>query len=60
MVEEIFGPVLTVSWILCSVLIGFGLLSDTVGKVYVYEDADFDKTCELVDTTSQYGLTGAM
>jgi len=39
MVEEVFGPVLT---------------------VYVYEDADFDKTCELVDTTSEYGLTGAI
>ncbi|KAI3613795.1 delta-1-pyrroline-5-carboxylate dehydrogenase [Moniliophthora roreri] len=39
MVEEIFGPVLT---------------------VYVYEDADFEKTLELIDTTSQYGLTGAI
>ena len=39
MVEEIFGPVLT---------------------VFVYEDDDFDKTLELVDSTSQYGLTGAM
>ena len=39
MVEEIFGPVLT---------------------IYVYEDEDFEKTLELVDSTSQYGLTGAM
>ncbi|KIP06164.1 hypothetical protein PHLGIDRAFT_91221 [Phlebiopsis gigantea 11061_1 CR5-6] len=39
MVEEIFGPVLT---------------------IYAYEDDDFDKTLELVDSTSQYGLTGAI
>jgi len=39
MVQEIFGPVLT---------------------VYVYEDADWDKTLTLVDTTSDYGLTGSM
>ncbi|SHO45527.1 L-glutamate gamma-semialdehyde dehydrogenase [Desulfopila aestuarii] len=39
MVEEIFGPVLT---------------------IYVYEDADFDKTLELCDTSSIYGLTGAI
>ncbi|KAI0053814.1 delta-1-pyrroline-5-carboxylate dehydrogenase [Auriscalpium vulgare] len=28
--------------------------------VYVYEDADFDKTLDLVDTTSDYALTGAI
>jgi 1-pyrroline-5-carboxylate dehydrogenase len=39
MVEEIFGPVLT---------------------IYVYEDADWSKTLELVDTTSPYALTGAV
>ena len=39
MVEEIFGPVLT---------------------VYVFEDADWEKTLELVDTTSEYALTGAI
>jgi 1-pyrroline-5-carboxylate dehydrogenase len=39
MVEEIFGPVLT---------------------LYVYKDADWEKTLELVDRTSPYGLTGAV
>lgn len=39
MVEEIFGPVLT---------------------VYVYEDGDFEKTLALCDTSSIYGLTGAV
>jgi 1-pyrroline-5-carboxylate dehydrogenase len=28
--------------------------------VYVYDDADLDKTLELVDTTSPYALTGAI
>ena len=27
---------------------------------YVYDDADYEKTLDLIDTTSQYGLTGAM
>ncbi len=39
MVEEIFGPVLT---------------------VFVYEDADWDATLTLVDSTSEYALTGAI
>jgi hypothetical protein len=26
----------------------------------VYEDADFEKALELVDTTADYALTGAM
>jgi 1-pyrroline-5-carboxylate dehydrogenase len=39
MVEEIFGPVLT---------------------IYVYEDADWSSMLELVDTTSEYALTGAI
>lgn len=39
MVEEIFGPVLT---------------------VFIYEDADWDATLTLVDTTSEYALTGAI
>ncbi|RDX53721.1 delta-1-pyrroline-5-carboxylate dehydrogenase [Polyporus arcularius HHB13444] len=39
MVDEIFGPVLT---------------------VYVYEDADWEKTLELIDTTTTYALTGAI
>jgi 1-pyrroline-5-carboxylate dehydrogenase len=29
-------------------------------QVYVYDDADFDKTLELIDTSSDYALTGAM
>ena len=39
MVEEIFGPVLT---------------------IYVYEDSDWHRTLELVDSTSEYALTGAI
>lgn len=39
MVEEIFGPVLT---------------------IYVYEDADWDQMLQLVDSTSEYALTGAI
>ena len=39
MVEEIFGPVLT---------------------IYVYEDEDFEETMDLVDSTSEYALTGAV
>jgi 1-pyrroline-5-carboxylate dehydrogenase len=39
MVEEIFGPVLT---------------------IYVYEDAAYEETLELCDTTSAYGLTGSI
>lgn len=39
MVEEIFGPVLT---------------------IYVYEDADYQTALELVNTTSEYALTGAV
>ncbi len=39
MVEEIFGPVLT---------------------IYVYPEAEFDQTLDLVDQTSPYALTGAI
>ena len=39
MVEEIFGPVLT---------------------IYVYEDEEFENVLHLVDTTSEYALTGAI
>ena len=39
MVEEIFGPVLT---------------------LYVYEDDAFEQAMELVDSTSEYALTGAV
>ncbi|KAJ7368586.1 delta-1-pyrroline-5-carboxylate dehydrogenase [Mycena albidolilacea] len=39
MVEEIFGPVLT---------------------VFVYEDSEYEQTLKLIDSTSQYALTGAI
>jgi 1-pyrroline-5-carboxylate dehydrogenase len=39
MVEEIFGPVLT---------------------IYIYDDADFESTLDLVDGTGEYALTGAI
>ena len=39
MVEEIFGPVLT---------------------IYVYEDATYEEVLGLVDSTSEYALTGAI
>ncbi len=39
MVEEIFGPVLT---------------------IFVYEDKNVEKTLDLLDTTSDYALTGAI
>ncbi|KAH9030126.1 delta-1-pyrroline-5-carboxylate dehydrogenase [Lactarius pseudohatsudake] len=31
-----------------------------VVTVYVYEDEDFDKTLDLIDTTSEYALTGGI
>nr|WP_228721344.1 L-glutamate gamma-semialdehyde dehydrogenase [Desulfosediminicola ganghwensis] len=39
MVEEIFGPVLT---------------------VFVYQDEEFEKTLEICDSSTMYGLTGAI
>ncbi|KAF9498850.1 delta-1-pyrroline-5-carboxylate dehydrogenase [Pleurotus eryngii] len=39
MVEEIFGPVIT---------------------VYVFEDKDFELTLDLIDSTTDYALTGAI
>ncbi|WP_346887390.1 L-glutamate gamma-semialdehyde dehydrogenase [Clostridium sp. UBA1056] len=39
MIEEIFGPVIT---------------------IYVYEDGSIEETLDLCDTTSVYGLTGAI
>ncbi|KAK0546448.1 1-pyrroline-5-carboxylate dehydrogenase [Tilletia horrida] len=39
MVNEIFGPVLT---------------------VYAYPDAEFEKICGVIDTTTEYALTGAI
>ena len=31
-----------------------------VMTVYVYEDADFEKTCEIIDNTTDYALTGSI
>jgi len=31
-----------------------------VATAYVYPDADFEKICDLIDTTTQYALTGAV
>lgn len=31
-----------------------------VVTVYVFEDADYEKTLELIDTTTEYALTGSM
>lgn len=28
--------------------------------VYVYPDAEFEQTCELIDRTTDYGLTGSI
>ncbi|KAG6919770.1 hypothetical protein DXG01_001609 [Tephrocybe rancida] len=39
LVEEIFGPVLT---------------------VFLYEDEDYEKTLDLIDSTTDYALTGAI
>jgi 1-pyrroline-5-carboxylate dehydrogenase len=54
MTKEIFGPVMTVC---CPFLF---LSKHTDSQVYVYEDADFEKTCELIDSTTDYALTGAI
>jgi len=56
MVEEIFGPVITVG-----LRVLYNLRIPTLAaQAYVYKDEDFDKTLELVDSTSQYALTGAL
>lgn len=31
-----------------------------VVTVFVFEDADFEKTLTLIDTTTEYALTGSM
>jgi hypothetical protein len=58
MVEEIFGPVLTVSVPRCSSNVR--PLTQCFSQVYVFDDADYDKTLEVIDSTSQYALTGSM
>ncbi len=56
LVEEIFGPVITVRQVL---RLRYGTCSQS-RQVFVFEDADYEKTIELIDETSEYGLTGAM
>ena len=56
MVEEIFGPVITVTR---SHFITFLGLTFNI-QAYVFEDEDFDKTLKIIDTTTEYALTGAM
>jgi 1-pyrroline-5-carboxylate dehydrogenase len=36
------------------------LRTGPVITAYVYKDADFEKTCELIDSTTKYALTGAV
>ena len=59
MSEEIFGPRSS-----CEthhlIFAPIRALTNGVQQVYVYEDKDFDKTLDLIDTTSEYALTGAM
>lgn len=59
MVEEIFGPVLTVRG-LCTLILGRLVLMVFALQVYVYEDADYEKAIDLCDSTTEYALTGAM
>jgi 1-pyrroline-5-carboxylate dehydrogenase len=55
MVDEIFGPVITVSqWLKIT------LVCSCACQVYVFEDADYEKTLDLIDTTTEYALTGSM
>lgn len=54
-VEEIFGPVLSVR-----IYAYFINISLTIPQVYVYDDKDYEATLELIDSTTSYGLTGAM
>ena len=58
MTTEIFGPVLTVRTSPSPSILSASL--NHFEKVYVYEDADFEKTCDLIDSTTEYGLTGAI
>lgn len=55
--EEIFGPVLTVS---NRKPIYLSARSHETQQVFLYEDEDYEKTLDLIDTTTDYGLTGAM
>jgi len=56
LVEEIFGPVITVST-------GKSCGIDSylsIPQAFVFEDDDYEKTLDLIDSTTQYALTGAM
>lgn len=57
MVEEIFGPVLTVGGLRIA---AFETCLTGVGQVYVYDEAEYDETLRLIDTTTAYALTGSM
>ena len=57
MTEEIFGPVITV---IIRSQFNRARWKQTIAQVYVYDDANFEKTLELVDNTSAYALTGSM
>lgn len=32
----------------------------TSSQIYVYPDAEYEQTCHLIDTTTQYALTGSV
>jgi 1-pyrroline-5-carboxylate dehydrogenase len=54
MTQEIFGPVITVS------TPSPHRISSDFAQVYVYDDEKYEETLELIDTTTEYGLTGAI
>lgn len=61
MINEIFGPVLTVSASLSlSTLRRTRADPSHRSQVYVYEDDAFEATCDVIDQTSDYSLTGAV
>ncbi|KAG1811645.1 hypothetical protein EV424DRAFT_1420213 [Suillus variegatus] len=56
MKEDIFGLVISVM-VFCSKMRPDVL---TFFQVYVYDDANYEKTLELIDNASPYALTGSM
>lgn len=59
MVEEIFGPVVTVRAFSDPFVLVLALMVLRI-KVYVFEDSEYKTTCELIDATTSYALTGSM
>jgi hypothetical protein len=57
MVEEIFGPVITVCFFYA---LSTPSTADPQKQVFVFEDSEYEQTLKLIDSTSQYALTGAM